>query len=249
MEEKTKMIWKRIFQVLGVLIVLGILACAGLFLAGVAYGQFDWLGISIYIKKNQMNTDSYPTITNFDLSNNQVSLKWAGVGNFSNSSGFTDPITNDSIPNTMYGYAIIPSVNGKKQYTSSGSSNVVYVPESVNNGKNTYTLTSSDISKMNITLTQPGLGFYVVPYAQYYYMGQPGTITSIGGSPESFNNFNKRGGKEKITHLKLHKPMYIRGPDSLKNLNSSSKLPHHGPKVGISLKENSLNETPFQAPF
>jgi hypothetical protein len=248
-----KLLWKRIFIGIGILIVLGILACAGLFLAGVALGQFDWLGLSIYISKREMNTNTYPTITNFDVSSSSlsssVSLKWDGVGNFSNGSGFTDPVTNNDLSTNQYGYAIVPVIDGKIQYTTGGNSNVVFVPYSTNDGNNTYTLTSSDITTMGISLTQPGLAFYVVPYAQYYYMGQPGSQSTIGGSPEKFNNFDKSSSMVKITKLKLHKPMYVRGPDSLKNLNTSTKAFHHGPKAGLFLDNTQDKNDVFQAPF
>jgi hypothetical protein len=242
--------------IIGIIIVITLLVFAALFISGMAEGTFTIFGFdrpsppaSFYNSLN-LNQDLKPVIGTGEHPNNTIAVAWTSRSDLS--SGVIDPITNTPVDiNNEMGYLITPYVNGSKGQTSS---NYIVVP-----GINisSYNVTPEQISNAtgitdisNVT----NIAFTVKTFVRATITGNESSMTgtadpNLGVTRQTFMNFDKPSTKEKITHLKLHNHMHVRGSDSLKNLNTSSKVPHHGPKVGMLDSNTVMNDTYFQAPF
>ena len=237
--------------VFGLLLVVGILVLASLFLYGWITGNFMSLGFDrapAYYASLNLNQDLQPQIGTGSHSSNTIRVTWNPRLDLS--SGVMNPVTFQHIDtNNDMGYIVVPYING-----SMGSNNHGIVVKGITTSsydvtnadlQNTTGFTIADVSNVSFTVRT----FVNVPIVGNYSSMSGSANPNLGATRQTFMNFNKPGSMKKITHLKLHKPMYVRGPGSLKNLNTSEKLAHHGPKVGLFLDNNVDKNDVFQAPF
>jgi hypothetical protein len=235
--------------VIGIIVVLVILVFAALFISGMAEGTFTIFGFdrppASYLSKYNLSQDVKPVIGTGQHSTQSVRISWNPRTDIS---GVIDPITSYVInPSTDMGYIITTYANGTK------GNNVWIVP-----GINTsyYDIEYSQIASAtglpvsSITSVQ----FTIRTFINTAVAGNESSISgsanpNLGATRQTFMNFNKPSTNQKITNLKLHNHMHVRGPNSLKNLNTSSKEVHHGPKVGVLDYNIVQDDTYFQAPF
>jgi hypothetical protein len=237
--------------VFSVLIIIGIIILAVLFIYGWSSGSFTGLGFDkspAYYSSQNLSLDVKPQIGTGGHSDNTIRVSWTPRTDLIS---VTNPITFQPVDvNNDMGYIITPFVNG-----SMGSNNHGIVVLGINTSQ--YDVTNADLQNTvgyDISSVS-NVSFTVRTFINVPVVGNSSSMSGVanpnlGSTRQTFMNFDKSGSmNKKITHLKLHKPMYVRGPDSLKNLNTSSKVFHHGPKAGLFLDNTQDKNDVFQAPF
>lgn len=240
-------------MVIGVIVVLVLLVFAALFISGMAEGTFTIFGFdrpSQFYSNLNLNQDVKPVIGTGQHTPDTVVVSWTPRMDLS--SGVIDPNTNTPVsPSVDMGYIITPYVNGS---VGSQPINFITVPGITDSS---YNMTATDLSNttgISDFSKVTSIGFTVKTYVKTAIVGNASSMSgtsnpSLGGTIQHFMNFDKPSNKEQITHLKLHKPMYVRGPNSLKNLNTSEKMAHHGPNVGVLDSNTVADDSYFQSPF
>lgn len=240
-------------MIFGFIVVLVLLVFAALFISGMAEGTFTIFGFdrpSQFYSSLNLNQDVKPIIGTGQHTPDSVVVSWTPRSDLS--SGVIDPTTHEPLDTTSdMGYIVTPYVNG-----SAGSQPINYkvVPGIMTSNYNMSATDLSNITGLSDFSKVNTIAFTVKTYVKASIIGNASSMSgtsnpSLGENVQHFMNFNKPSTKEKITHLKLHNNMHVRGPDSLKNLNSSSKVPHHGPKVGVLDSNTVADDSYFQSPF
>lgn len=255
-------------MVIGVIVVLTILVFAALFISGMAEGTFTIFGFDrpgpskTFYNSLNLNQDVKPIIgtssdanklnptSNIHVNDGSVTVSWTPRTDLA--SGVIDPTTGTPVDiNNDMGYIITPYINGS---AGTSTTNFVIVP-----GINTsnYKFNTSDLSNIfgiSDFSQVSNIAFTVKTFIRATINGSASSMSgavspSAAGGIQHFMNFNKPSSNRKITNMKLHNHMHIRGPNSLKNLNTSERLPHHGPKVGVLDSNTTQDDTYFQSPF